>query len=164
MQVSHRAPASIQYAKHLFNPTCLLWRCTRSSIVCPLTLTLNLKANFNLICPTPSSLESIGESFMLLHKFSSYTVCDGRGVMCSEELKNLEIVLTGFFCLPTGQIFGACYHQYPVKKVNHLIPTADFYVCGLNHDGFPSIPIVLGDMKLENIELASKETTGYCVK
>ena len=92
--------------------------------------------------------------------------------MCSDELKGAEVVHTGFFACELDRFLfgnkivkrGACYHQYPVAKVVHSIPVADLYVCGFHTDGCPGSPIVLGDMKLENLEMARKETAASCVK
>ena len=119
-----------------------------------------------------SSLERVVNSFMLLERFSSSGVREGRGVMCNSELKCAEITHTGFFALELHTFLfgnetattGACYHQYPVSKVSKSIPTADFYVCDVHQDKLPGNPIVLGHMKLENLVLASKETAAYCVK
>ena len=108
---------------------------------------------------------------MLLSKFSSCPVRDGRGVLCHDEVKCLEIVSTGFIaCELDRYLFGnnrergTCYHQYPVDKISHSIPKADLYVCERNSDGTPGSPIALGDMKLEKLAEASKETAAYCVK
>jgi hypothetical protein len=122
--------------------------------------------------PNASSLERVVKNFMLLEQFSSSSVREGRGVMCNSELKCAEIAHTGFFALELHKFLfgnetattGACYHQYPVAKVSQSILTADFYVCGLHEDKLPGNPIVLGDMKSENLVSASKETAAYCVK
>ena len=119
--------------------------------------------------PNASSLEGVVKNFKLLQKFSSSSVREGRGVMCNRELKCAEITHTGFFGRELVKFLfgnetataGACYHQYPVVKVSQSIPTADFYVCRLHEDKLPGNPIVLGDMKSENLVLASKETTWW---
>jgi hypothetical protein len=92
--------------------------------------------------------------------------------MCSDELKGTEVVHMGFFACELDRFLfenkivkrGACYHQYPVAKVLKSIPVADLYVCGFHTDGCPGSPIVLEDMKLENLEMARKETAASCVK
>ena len=84
-------------------------------------------------------------------------------------LKCAEITHTGYFALelhtfPFGNetaTTGVCGNQYPVSQ---SIPTADFNVCGLHEDKLPGNPIVVGDMKSENLVSASKETAAYCVK
>jgi hypothetical protein len=122
--------------------------------------------------PNASSLERVVNNFLLLQEFSSSSVREGRGILCNSELKCAEIAHTGFFALELHTFLfgnetattGACYHQYPLEKSFNSIPTADLYVCGLDKDGYPGSPIVLGDMKLESLDLASRETAGYCVK
>ena len=122
--------------------------------------------------PNASSLERVVNNFLLLQEFSSSSVREGRGILCNSELKCAEIAHTGFFALELHTFLfgnetattGACYHQYPVAKVSQSIPKADFYVCGLHEDKLPGNPIVLGDMKLEDLVSASKETAAYCVK
>ena len=120
--------------------------------------------------PPSSSLESITDSFMLLSNLSSFPMRVGRGVM-SSQVKSLEIAHSGIFTRELDNFLfggreknGACYHQISVSKDDASISTADMYVCGLNEDGTPGSPIVLGDMKLDTFEKAVRETSGYCVK
>lgn len=121
--------------------------------------------------PSAICLDYIMESFMLLPKFSSCDAHEGRGVMCKEELKCSEVLHTGFFARELDvflfgnkrQKSGASYYQYPVDRGSQSIPAADFYACGLNNR-FPGSPVLLGDMKVENMTTASRETGGYCMK
>ena len=56
-----------------------------------LSASCTTEIEFKFELPIPSSLESVVESFMLLPKFSSCCVRAGRGVLCNDELKGLEI-------------------------------------------------------------------------
>ena len=125
---------------------------------CHLSASCSTERDFKFELPSPSSLESVVNSFMLLSMFSSCSVRDGRGVLCHDELKCLEVVSTGFIACELDRFL---YHHYPVDKVSHSLPKADLYVCERNRDGTPGSPM---DMKLEKLTEASKETAAYCVK
>lgn len=129
-------------------------------------------SNSNFELPTESSLQRIVTRFTVLPSLSECCTQDGRGVLCKQELKDSEIAHTGFFARELDRFLfpgdtcttkGACFHQYPVDKVSQSIPTADFYVCRYSGD-FPSTPVLVGNMKLLNMDEAKRETAAYCVK
>ena len=54
---------------------------------------------------------------------------------------------------------GACYHQLPVRRAGSGVERPDLYVACLDKTGYPCTPVLLCDVKLDNLIAAVWETT-----
>ena len=96
----------------------------------------------------------------------------GRGIMSDEshQLQKCELTasasyaraLDRFLFKDANQHKGACFHQLPVSRKSSAMERPDLYIVQLERHRYE--PILLGDVKSEDLEKASKETVAYCVK
>lgn len=110
----------------------------------------------NFTTPKAASLSNIVDSFVSVSEMSMWKLQHCELGYFARELDN--------FLFGDKPETGACYHQYRVDTMGQSIPKADFYERALNTSGYPNTPIVLGDMKMQDLDMAIKETAGYCVK
>ena len=124
----------------------------------------------SVICDTPSKLVSgVVEQFTVIADIRKQPLYHGRGVMCNEMLRNLELTQSAQYAYALNSFLfsetanGACFHQFPVHKYGSRVEKADLYVAKM-FEGYPLDPILLSDVKVVDMAKAELETCGYCLR
>ena len=117
------------------------------------------------------NLLSVEQCFKSIASIPGQPKSVGRGVMCDGALKSDELTLTALYARALDRFLfpdelvhvGACLHQLPVKRVGSSVERADLQVAIL-HNRCPHDPVLLSDVKLENLQGAIKETGSYAIR
>ena len=115
-------------------------------------------------------LVSVEQSFKKIASIPSKPTSVGRGIMSNQKLKTAELSLTALYARALDRFLfpdelvdaGACLHQLPVKREGSAVQRADLQVAILR-DGYPYEPVLLSDVKQNNLQTAIKETDAYAI-
>ena len=116
-----------------------------------------------------SNLNNTVEAIHSATTLSEHAPSEGFGILSSEELCSQEMTLSALFARALDSFLfkdsrvGACLHQGPVRKKpgNPGNPeAADMYVMPF-HSFLPGTPLLVSDIKLEDVSKAVTETSLY---